>query len=92
MFACGVRLGEFLQPVVVQMVTEVVTVPVRRTTSLLVIETVAVGGNYPGAANGTAGNGTVSGSFGTMAPSMGFGTGRPLYSATGRPLYTATGR
>lgn len=74
--------GDIVQPVVVAMVTEVVTVPVRRVTSLMVVETVTVG-NFSSAANMTA-----LGSNGTTAGSMGFGKG----TGTRWPLYTATGR
>lgn len=80
MCSSPLRLGYMMQPVVVQMVTEVVTVPVRRAMSVIVVETVTMG-NLSIAANGTAGNGTALGSNGTTVASMGFGSYRPLYTA-----------
>lgn len=76
-------LGFVLQTVAVKMVTEVVTVPVKRTTSVLVVEVVTMS-NSTGAANGTTfANGTGLGSNGTSIASLGLGTMMPLYTATG---------
>ena len=75
-------IGSMLQTFVVEMVTAMVTVPVRRVTSVIVVEVVTVG--LPtGVANGTVGNGTVLGSNGTLPASMGLRTPQPLYTATG---------
>lgn len=100
----GCECAEYMmQPVVVQMATEVVTIPVRRATNVLVVQTVTMAyGNGTAAGNGTA---LGSGSNGTTVASMGFGTGtgsfRPLptgatavSAALGshRPLVTGTMR
>ena len=84
-------IGSMLQTFVVEMVTAMVTVPVRRVTSVVVIEVVTVG--LPtGVVNGTIGNGTALGSNsngtvlesnGTLPASMGLRTPQPLYTATG---------
>lgn len=81
-------LGYMMQPVVIEAVTSVVTVRVRRATRIVVVETVGVSpaGNGSIATNGTANAGKVTalgGVFSTAA-SFGFGSHAPLYSATGR--------
>lgn len=69
-----------MQTVVLEMVTEVVTVPVRRATRVIVVETVTVR-NSSAKMDGTA---TALGSHGTSTASAGFGTYWPLHMGTRR--------
>ena len=80
-----------MQGVVLQVVEELVVVPVRKVTSVLVVETVVLGGNITMQRNGTT---TASMGFGTGRPSAGvFGTAAASASlgyGTFGPLYTGT--
>lgn len=77
---CVAIAGFVEQAIVVKMVTEIVTVPVRRMTSVIVVETVTM------ANSSSAANETALGGNGTAAASMGVGTHRPLLRAQdGRP-------